>query len=94
MFPIEAPDLKERVLKEVIPTYLRDNQRARQLMPDGTYVRLGAQPGETPHRSQEEFLAMRAELSERAAAATANGDAKDGTLAGRALARGPAQAGP
>ena len=28
MFPIEAPDLKERILTEIVPAYLRDNVRA------------------------------------------------------------------
>jgi polyphosphate kinase len=59
MFPVEDPLLKRRILKEVIPTYLRDNVRARQLQSDGTYIRLRPAPGEALHRSQEEFLAMR-----------------------------------
>ncbi len=29
MFPIEAPDLRERVLHEIIPAYLRDNVKSR-----------------------------------------------------------------
>jgi polyphosphate kinase len=59
MFPVEADDLKQRILEEIIPTYQRDNQSARLLLPDGTYTRIEPQPGETPHRCQEEFLAMR-----------------------------------
>src|SRR5690606_7243338 len=57
MFPIEAPDLKRRVLHEIIPTYLRDNTRTRILQPDGKYTRASSE-GQTPHRSQEEFLTM------------------------------------
>jgi polyphosphate kinase len=67
MFPIEAPDLKRRILKEVLPTYLRDNQRTRLLRSDGTYVRVQPAPGEAPHRSQAEFLTMRGGASERSA---------------------------
>ncbi len=60
MFPVEAPILKRRILKEVIPTYLRDNVRARLLQSDGSYTRVQPRDGEPVHRSQEEFLAMRA----------------------------------
>ncbi len=60
MFPVEDPGLKRRILKEVIPTYLRDNTRARRLESDGSYTRIRPQPGETAHRSQEEFLSIRA----------------------------------
>ncbi len=59
MFPIEAPNLKKRILTEVIPTYVRDNVKARILLPDGSYRRVHPQAGEIAHRSQEEFLAMR-----------------------------------
>ncbi len=59
MFPVEAPDLKQRILHEVIPIYLRDNQRARLLQSDGNYVRLHPAPGEAPHRCQEELLQIR-----------------------------------
>jgi polyphosphate kinase len=62
MFPIEAPNLKRRILTEVIPTYLGDNVKSRLLLPEGNYVRI--QPGGAPHRSQEEFLAMRPATAE------------------------------
>ncbi len=59
MCPIEQPDLKQRILREVIPIYLRDNMRARILTSDGTYVRVPRAEGEPAHRCQEEFLALR-----------------------------------
>ncbi|MGD9719932.1 MAG: polyphosphate kinase 1 [Pirellulales bacterium] len=58
MFPIEAPDLKERILREVLPIYRRDNERTRVLAPDGTYTRLTPGGGETAHRAQQEFLTV------------------------------------
>ena len=61
MFPVEAPDLKRRILQEVVPTYLRDNVRSRILQSDGSYVRVQPSSGEGGHRCQEEFLAMRAD---------------------------------
>lgn len=56
MFPVENPALRDRVLEEIIPTYLQDNQRARLLMPDGTYVRAAAWHDEADHRAQRDLL--------------------------------------
>jgi polyphosphate kinase len=70
MVPIEAPELKQRILSEIIPTYLRDNVRARVLLADGSYARAG-NDGQVPHRSQEEFLTLRDGTRE---AVSANGD--------------------
>jgi polyphosphate kinase len=90
MFPIEAPALKERILKEVIPIYRRDNQRARLLHPDGNYIRLQPDPGEDPHRAQLEFLQSGAERADRAAI---SGNGANGSLQQATLARNPAGAG-
>lgn len=57
MFPVEAPELKRRICDEIIPVYLRDNCRARVLMPDGSYVRAAAWHDEPEHRAQRELLA-------------------------------------
>ncbi|MGI9428456.1 MAG: polyphosphate kinase 1 [Bythopirellula sp.] len=56
MFPIEAPEIKQRIINEIVPIYQSDNTRARELQPDGTYVRAKAWNGESPHRAQEELL--------------------------------------
>ena len=56
MFPIEAPELQQRICDELIPTYLSDNMRARILMPDGTYVRAAACQRGEERRSQSELL--------------------------------------
>jgi len=56
MFPIEAPELKQRICNEIVPVYLSDNARARILQSDGTYVRAKAWNGESEHRSQVELL--------------------------------------
>ena len=56
MFPVEAEELRRRIVEEIIPTYLSDNQHTRVLQPDGTYAR--AKPGDNaPHRAQAELLA-------------------------------------
>jgi polyphosphate kinase len=76
MFPVEDPLLVRRILKEVIPTYLQDNVRARRLLSDGSYVRVKPQDSEPVHRSQEEFLAMRSShVSDAIADGAANGAA-------------------
>ncbi|MCL6502880.1 MAG: hypothetical protein K6T86_09360, partial [Pirellulales bacterium] len=59
MFPLEAPELKARVLNEIVPAYLRDNVKCRLLQADGTHVRAQPQPGEPRYRCQEELLNIR-----------------------------------
>jgi polyphosphate kinase len=56
MFPVESPPLRQRIVEEIVPAYLHDNARARQLQPDGTYVRIRRQAKEVVHRSQRELL--------------------------------------
>src|SRR4051812_7551351 len=55
MFPIESEDLRQRLVEDIIPTYLRDNVRTRILRPDGTYSRADPSGG-AAHRSQYELL--------------------------------------
>ena len=56
MFPILSEDLRERVLEEIIPTYLSDTTRARRLDANGVYHLPHPRDGEEPLRSQMEFL--------------------------------------
>jgi len=55
VFPVEQPDLKQRLIKEILATTLADNVKARELLPDGSYRRVvrrrggtGAEPGAVP----------------------------------------------
>ena len=66
MFPVEAEDLRQRIVDEIIPAYLQDNRRARYLNPDGTYTRAPFSDDMKSHRSQVELLSLAAA---RAAAA-------------------------
>src|SRR5262249_42289564 len=50
MFPVEAPDLRARLLNEVLGTQLQDTVKARRLTENGTYTRVPT--GEPPLRSQ------------------------------------------
>ncbi len=68
MFPILAPELRQRILKEIVPVYLIDNVRARQLDPAGIFHLQHPADGQPPLRCQHEFL-------ERRMAADANASA-------------------
>jgi polyphosphate kinase len=65
VFPIEQPDLKARVIDEILAISLADNQRARLLLPDGTYTRVQPQAGELPVRSQQRFMELALESEKR-----------------------------
>jgi len=52
MFPVEDRALRARIHREVIEPSLTDNCRARDLQPDGTYVRRHPVPGEPARDGQ------------------------------------------
>jgi polyphosphate kinase len=56
VFPIEQPELKRRLIDEVLATSLGDNAKARELLPDGSYRRVTRTADQPPLRSQERFL--------------------------------------
>jgi polyphosphate kinase len=56
VFPIDTPELKQRLIREVMAISLSDNEKARELLPDGSYRRVTPAPGQTPMRSQQRFL--------------------------------------
>jgi polyphosphate kinase len=59
MFPLSAADIKQRVLREILPVYLADNVKARRLGPDGVFRFVHPAPGEPARRCQIEFLEQR-----------------------------------
>jgi polyphosphate kinase len=58
VFPVEQPDLKQRLIKEILAISLADNVKARQLMADGTYRPITMESGQPRVRSQEIFLEL------------------------------------
>jgi polyphosphate kinase len=52
-FPLEDPSLRDEIINQVLPNFLNDHVKARELQPDGSYVRL--QPGEGEPRSQAQL---------------------------------------
>ena len=81
MFPIEAPNLREQILDQIVPIYLRDNLKARLLLPDGAHTRLHPLDGEPIRHGQQELLA--ADPRATAAAPPAEPDGHDENGAAR-----------
>src|ERR1700720_3462587 len=52
-FPIDAPALREEMVNDILPSLLNDQVKARELQPDGSYVRL--HPAEGVARSQAQL---------------------------------------
>ncbi|MGN6553573.1 MAG: polyphosphate kinase 1 [Verrucomicrobiota bacterium] len=57
-FPIEDGVLRERIINEVLAVSLADNTKARFLTSKGSYEPPKPAPGQKPHRSQREFVAL------------------------------------
>ena len=53
--PVRDENLKKYLKDVVLTTYLRDNVKARELQPDGTYRRVPTRPGEEPLNAQHYF---------------------------------------
>jgi polyphosphate kinase len=56
LFPIENRRMIRHLHDNVLATYLADNVKARQMKPDGTYVRRQPASGEEPISAQSELL--------------------------------------
>ena len=56
MFPINATNLKKRILSELIPNFINDNVKARVLQSDGSYRRVKS--GTPKFRCQEKLMRM------------------------------------
>jgi polyphosphate kinase len=67
VFPVEQPDLKARLIDEVLAISLADNVKARELQPDGSYKRVRPADGQPAVRSQQRFLELAAEAERRLA---------------------------
>jgi polyphosphate kinase len=61
VWPIEQPNLKQRLIREILATSLADNVKARELLADGSYRRLPVETGLPRVRSQERFLEIAAQ---------------------------------
>lgn len=58
VFPIKTPSILATIRDDILKVCLRDNVKARLLLPDGTYQRLKSLDGQEPFDSQAEFLRL------------------------------------
>jgi polyphosphate kinase len=54
-FPIESPLLRDEIVNDILPRFLTDYGKARELQPDGSYIRLKPNDGEPRSQAQLEF---------------------------------------
>jgi polyphosphate kinase len=59
LFPVSDDRIREAVKNDILEVHLRDNVKARELMPDGSWRRVVRKEGEEPLDSQEWLLARR-----------------------------------
>jgi polyphosphate kinase len=64
VFPVEPPELKQRLIREILAVSSADNVKARELLPDGSYRRVTAD-STARVRSQERFLEIAAQQTQR-----------------------------
>jgi polyphosphate kinase len=57
LFPIEAPDLRRRVLDDLFPMEFQDNENARELHANGAYLPMARRDGEPSFSAQDYFMA-------------------------------------
>jgi polyphosphate kinase len=60
LFPLEQPELVERMRDRVLGAYLADTVKARRMLANGNYVRRGPANGKSRFDAQEALLARRA----------------------------------
>jgi polyphosphate kinase len=65
VFPVEPPELKRRLIQEILAISLADNCKARELLADGSYRRVVPAAGQPLLRSQERFLEIAAQNAQR-----------------------------
>jgi len=58
LYPIENTELKARIIKEILMTYLNDNVKARFMQADGSYVRVKPKEEAKLVRSQSVLIAI------------------------------------
>ena len=56
-FPIEDPELRRRIIADLLPAELRDNEDAQELQPDASFAPPVRQPNEPSFSAQRYFMA-------------------------------------
>jgi polyphosphate kinase len=71
-FPIKSPALRDRIAKEILPNFLHDRVKARELQPDGSYRRLKPEGKEPRAQAQWHFRERSREQTKKQARAKKN----------------------
>jgi polyphosphate kinase len=64
-FPIETPPLRDNIINEVLPRFLNDRVKARELQPDGSYRRLKPEGPEERAQAQWHFREVSRERTKK-----------------------------
>src|SRR5438445_809615 len=64
-FPVENPALRDQIINEVLPSFLHDRVKARELQPDGTYRRLKPEGPEQGAQAQWHFREVSRERAKK-----------------------------
>jgi polyphosphate kinase len=64
-FPVENPLLRDQIIKEVLPSFLNDRVKARELQPDGSYRRLKPEGSEPSAQAQWHFREVSRERAKK-----------------------------
>ena len=64
-FPIETPTLRNHIINEVLPRFLNDRVKARELQPDGSYRRLKPEGPEPRSQAQWHFREVTRERAKK-----------------------------
>src|SRR6059058_5157102 len=64
-FPVENPALCDQITNDVIPAFLHDRVKARELQPDGTYRRLKPEGPEPSRQAQWQFREVSRERTKK-----------------------------
>jgi polyphosphate kinase len=64
-FPLETPALRDLVVRELLPRFLHDRVKARELQPDGSYRRLKPEGSEERSQAQWHFREVTRERAKK-----------------------------
>src|SRR6201984_1704284 len=64
-FPVENPALRDQIINEVLPSFLHDRVKARELQPDGKYRRLKPEGSEPRAQAQWHFREVSRERTKK-----------------------------
>jgi polyphosphate kinase len=64
-FPIEQPDLRDEIIDGILPKFVHDRVKTRELQPDGSYRRLKPEGKEPREQAQLQFRERSRRLAEK-----------------------------